>query len=196
MSATWARILLVGTAVLASATVCAAQTVANIHIPAEAQSSVSDALDKSPTFRRQYDEISATRSVVVYVYVDDRELDASVRARTTIRKYSSGLILAMVSLPRDSSDRVELLAHEFEHIIEQIERVDLDALARCDAKAAWKRSDGAFETARARRAGIAAAAETGSTQGRSPLRPRSDPAGQERHGGGADGGQNQQKQKP
>jgi hypothetical protein len=51
----------------------------------------------------------------------------------------------------------ELLAHELEHVLEQVEGIDLDALA--EEGEARRLSDGSFETARAVQAGRRVAAE-------------------------------------
>ena len=80
------------------------------------------------------------------------------RARTTIRKYSSGLLLAVVMIP-PRGEYPELLAHELEHVIEQIEGIDLAALARSGSIRVRQRPDGAFETARAQNAGLTVATE-------------------------------------
>ena len=54
-------------------------------------------------------------------------------------------------------DLTELIAHEFEHVLEQLDGVDLQALAHTgDAR---QLADGAFETARAVTAGQRVAGE-------------------------------------
>jgi hypothetical protein len=69
-----------------------------------------------------------------------------------------------IEIPPASQDFTELLAHELEHVIEIVERVDSEARAgtrpgpRVD-----RRPDGSFESDRATRAGRAAAAETDMT---------------------------------
>jgi hypothetical protein len=87
-----------------------------------------------------------------------RDGSCAERAESVIRRYSSGLLLAVVLLP-PGGDHVELIAHEFEHVIEQIEGINLAALARSGSMAARHRDDGSFETTRAQHAGLAVSAE-------------------------------------
>jgi hypothetical protein len=54
---------------------------------------------------------------------------------------------------------VELIGHEFEHVLEQIEEVNLAALAAEKSGQAQRHDDGAFETARALDAGRRVKAE-------------------------------------
>jgi hypothetical protein len=75
-----------------------------------------------------------------------------------MRRYSSGLLLAVVMIP-PHGDYAELVAHELEHVLEQMEGVNLAALARSGSGAVKRRPDGAYETARALNAGLAVAAE-------------------------------------
>ena len=72
------------------------------------------------------------------------------RARSTLRRFSSGLLEADVELAR--GDPTEWLAHEFEHVIEQIEHEPLRSRAdRGDN--VWRTGDDTYETTRAIRAG-------------------------------------------
>jgi hypothetical protein len=94
----------------------------------------------------------------VAIFLSQAPLDPGCRAKTEFRRYSSGLLLAVIYIaPGD--DPVELLAHELEHVIEQIEDVNLAALAHDGSARAKRRHDGAYETTRARDAGLAVAAE-------------------------------------
>jgi hypothetical protein len=64
----------------------------------------------------------------------------------------------VIDLPFDR-DFAELLAHEFEHVIEQLEGVDLRQRATEPHSGVRKVDGGAFETDRANKAGRAAALE-------------------------------------
>ena len=66
-------------------------------------------------------------------------------------------MLAEIDLP--VIGLAELLAHELEHVIEQMEGVNLARLAREYAPLVSRDEVGAYETARATAAGRAAAAE-------------------------------------
>lgn len=109
----------------------------------------------SPTIGRQL-AVIAGAPARVEVLVSGAPLLGFSRAETTISRYESGFIMAVVVIP-PGFDFVELLAHELEHVVEQIEGVDLEALARTHQ--ASLNAGGVFETARARDAGRAAAAE-------------------------------------
>ena len=58
-----------------------------------------------------------------------------------------------------SSDFIELIAHEFEHIIEQLDGLDLSRLARLAPATAWTTGRVMFETQRATQMGRVVAAE-------------------------------------
>ena len=64
-----------------------------------------------------------------------------------------------IPVPLTTIEYAELFGHEFEHILEQIDRVDLEALTAARA-GATRLADGAYETTRARKAGQTIADET------------------------------------
>lgn len=115
-------------------------------------------LEKSPTFKRQCDLIGASGSIVVKVRVVPAPRNSFTRATTTFRRYTSGITVADVEIPA-ASRLVELLAHEFEHIAEYVEGVDLKSMVRKRPDEAFQLRDGSFETSRAVHAGRAAAHE-------------------------------------
>ena len=78
------------------------------------------------------------------------------RARTAFRQTETGGLDAQIEI-RSASDMSELLGHEFEHLIEQLDGVDLSAMAR--GGEARRLTDGAFETDRAIAAGQQVAGE-------------------------------------
>jgi hypothetical protein len=80
----------------------------------------------------------------------------TTRARSSFRQYQFGALAAEIEI-RSAPELTELLAHEFEHLIEQLDGVDLKALAK--AGMAHRLADGAFETARAVAAGQQVAGE-------------------------------------
>ena len=100
----------------------------------------------SPTFRRQCRRLSAGAGLQVSVLVEDRPRRMSFNARTVLRRQAATLVSAQVYL-KPSLDAAEHIAHEFEHILEQLDGVDLEAHAGNGA--VWKDGDGAFETRRA-----------------------------------------------
>ena len=55
---------------------------------------------------------------------------------------------------------IEMIGHEFEHVVEQIEGLDLRALARKRGSGVWELDVQVFETDRAQHAGRVVAAES------------------------------------
>jgi len=124
----------------------------SIQVAPELRSEVEDLLRRSPTFRAQYQRIAEAGSVVVGVNIDVRLCETSYRARTTFRRYQSGVILAAVAIG-PGSHRGEWIAHEFEHILEQLDGRNLPQLANNHAKDVWYSGSDVIETDRAIRAG-------------------------------------------
>jgi TolB protein len=109
----------------------------------------------SSTFRRQVSRLAGTVSVRV-LPEDLPRRPSSSRARTVLGHQDGSLVSARVYL-KPSLDAVELIAHELEHILEQLDGVDLQAQAGNGV--VWKAGDGAFETRRAIEAGRRVARE-------------------------------------
>jgi len=134
---------------------------ANIHASGELRQEIGTLLERSQTLRQQCAEIASAPRVRVVIVLTSGQIDAQTRARAVARRYASGLLTVVIQLPAGSGDFVELLAHELEHVRELIEGVNLPMLAQQGSRGVSRRgSDGAFETVRARAAGMAAAAET------------------------------------
>ena len=132
---------------------------ANITIDPMLQPVVDALLAKSPTLRRQWRTIGATPIVRVSIVSSSvlRE-STNARARTEVSRYASGAMRAVVELPA-VVDITELLPHELEHILEQIEGVNLPALAKTRAAGVTEVARGVYETDRARSAGLTALQE-------------------------------------
>ena len=113
-------------------------------------------LRRSDTFRFQCERIAGDPRVRVHVTVV-YSIDGGGRAQTTFRRYQSGMLSAEVGLLFGENYR-ELLAHEFEHVIEQIEGVNLRQEAA--AGRAWEIAAGTFETRRAQLVGVQVRRET------------------------------------
>ena len=126
---------------------CAAAIPANIDAGLLVHDMIA-LLGKSDTFRAQCDRLARSAHVRVKI---DVALNLDARAQTAIHRFMSGAITADVELLFGENYR-ELLAHEFEHIIEQIEGVDLRQEAV--AGRAWVLRGGAFETRRAFAIGV------------------------------------------
>jgi hypothetical protein len=111
----------------------------------------------SPTFRRQCLRIARARAGRVTMEVRKSTPGASARALSTI-EHRKGSWLANVSLFLDR-DLVELIAHEFEHIIEQIDGVDLPRYSKQGLTGVMPGSGEHYETSRAIAVGRRVAAE-------------------------------------
>jgi hypothetical protein len=128
---------------------------ATIQVTEALQPVVALLLHKSATFRRQCVRIAAAPHTRILVVVDPRPRPATdARARATITRHDHGLVGAVIEMPF-VGDHAELLAHEFEHVIEQIEGVDLAWLSRRGELGIVRVDDGVYESARARAAGLA-----------------------------------------
>jgi hypothetical protein len=130
----------------------------NLEIPAIYRADVVRLVERSPTLRRQCTAIAAAAVTVRVVVHDVAPLLDECRASGTFRRLPSGRLDARIDLPFNR-DFPELLAHELEHVLEQIEGLRLSDLADRRAGGVKRTRGGAFETLRARNAGRAAALE-------------------------------------
>ena len=115
-------------------------------------------LERSATFRRQCRRLAGTPALTVTLRPAPAAL-SGVRARTRFGR-AGGVLVAAVEI-LTLHDPVELIAHEIEHVIEQLDGVDLVSkafVAQSGVQAA--RNDAtAFETTRATRVGLRVAGE-------------------------------------
>jgi len=122
---------------------------------------VQELIVASPAFAAQCARIGDARYVRVTINpVMASSTTSRGTARTAMRRFSSGALIAAVDMPVPLTilEYAELFGHELEHILEQIDRVDLAALTNV-RDGASRLSDGAYETVRARRAGLLIADE-------------------------------------
>jgi hypothetical protein len=137
---------------MARLTLCDAPTYAlppTIDLEDGLETTIRWMLEHSPTFRQQCRVLAASHISAIVRYAL-RPPGAAPRARAVFRERPSGLLIADIEIGI-SPDLTELLAHEFEHVLEQLDGVDLHRLARQGQ--AVKMPDGAFETKRAIAAG-------------------------------------------
>ena len=127
----------------------------NLVVSREYQSIVETMLHQSPTFRRQCVRIAGEPFVSVEVRLARPPWRLDARALTQIRRRDSGFLDAIIEI-FPLQDSVELIAHELEHVIEQLDGVDLESRARLrDASVRVLLSHSrAFETVRARKVGL------------------------------------------
>lgn len=139
-------------------TFSSAELPSNLAVPPSFRGLLESMLRRSITFQRQCERIAQTPELVVTLQASLSRVHR-VRARTRILRRGDQLFATIEVISLD--DPAELIAHEIEHIIEQLDGVDLASkavLAANGVRAATGESE-AFETRRARQVGLAVAAE-------------------------------------
>jgi len=117
-------------------------------------------LRRSATSRRQCVRIAAEPALLVRVSISTPSWRSDFRATTLINRRTDGHLIAYITIdPRH--DAIELIAHELEHIIEQLDGVDLAQRAASPRSGVSQQSGtpGIFETLRATRIGQRVSAE-------------------------------------
>ena len=132
---------------------------ANLEVPAGYRELVERMLDRSPTYRRQCMRLSAARHLTVRVRSESSRGREAPRAYTQISREEDGRLIARVSLTAGSSNPAELIAHELEHIVEQLDGIDLAHRSALQGSGVRAGRDGSFETLRAQRIGRLVARE-------------------------------------
>jgi hypothetical protein len=123
---------------------------------------VVDMCRRAPTFRRQVARIAGQSGLEVTIAAGLFPATGRTRARTAMTRVEGLLRSATIEVPTgDSLLVVELVAHEFEHVLEQLDGVDLAAwVGRSGVyRVGGDARDGPFETERARRVGRLVAGE-------------------------------------
>lgn len=132
---------------------------ANLKVPSMYQAYVESMVRWSPTFRRQCLRLANAPWLTVVLERLEAHPSEMARARTRFSTDSVGRRTATMAI-RSLDDQVELIAHELEHVIEQLDGVDLRARATLPATGVHSRDDNReFETIRAIRAGRAVSEE-------------------------------------
>ena len=116
---------------------------------------------RSPTFRRQCSRIANASGLTVVLTNDPPQPRQPAMASTQIVRKPGGRLHATIHIGI-SARAVELIAHEIEHIVEQLDGIDLAAKARLGSSGVHTCACGhpvAFETARAILIGMRVAGE-------------------------------------
>ncbi len=132
----------------------------NVRVGAFLEPCLGTMLERSPTFRRTYAAIAHRRDVRLSLAFDLRSGVRATRAETKITRFGSGDLVATIHL-HTARDVVELIAHEMEHVREQIEGVNLRLLATMGSRGTIRVGQNRFETERAIGVGLAVAREVG-----------------------------------
>jgi hypothetical protein len=130
---------------------------ATVSVPHDLQRHITAMLSLSATFRAQCRRIAEAPGLRVLIRIDPGLGDRGYRARTLIHRTAAGSLLALVQVSV-RVDPVEWIAHEIEHIVEQLEGVRLSELAAVN-RGAWLSAENMFETRRAIEAGRAVVGE-------------------------------------
>ena len=123
--------------------VCVSSIPSNIQAGVLARD-ITGLIQASPTFRAQCERIAEAR--YLRVELELVQTLGGARAETTITRFQAGALHASVRISFGQDYR-ELIAHEFEHVIEQLEGVDLQSEA--EHGRAWLMDAHVFETRRA-----------------------------------------------
>lgn len=131
----------------------------NLHVSSVYRELVERMLSRSPTFRRQILRISGAQDLTVAVRAA-APWPRSIRASTRFVRDRNGHLSASIGIA-PLTDHTELIAHEIEHVIEQLDEIDLSAKAarQNSGVRATPGTDGLFETTRAMRIGRQVALE-------------------------------------
>src|SRR5689334_21957403 len=115
----------------------------NMHVNPVLVQIVTTLLASSPAFAAQCAQIADARFVRITINpVMSSSTTSRGSARTAMRRFSAGALLAVVDMPvpLTMGEYAELFGHELEHVIEQIEGVDLQAMS--DAREGASRLSG------------------------------------------------------
>jgi len=109
----------------------------------------------SPTFRRQCLRIAAERHLMIVLQAVPSAWLHGNRAMTRFVRQSNGALSATVGI-NPLENQIELIAHEIEHIIEQLDEIDLKSRAALPNTGvhAIDANGGMFETTRAAQIGL------------------------------------------
>lgn len=131
----------------------------NVVIPAVYRHVVADMFRYSPTFRRQCSRLARASDLRIDLTPSLQSGLPAGEALTRIVRRPGGMMEAGVQIG-PIGDPALLIAHEFEHILEQLDGVDLPSMAtRTATGVRLVRGSGHFETERAIAAGKRVAEE-------------------------------------
>jgi hypothetical protein len=133
-----------------------------LHIATPVRPIVADMCRRAPTFRQQVARLAKEPELTVTVERAAFRRTGALRAQTSMTRVGGVLRSADVQVPADHElVVVEMVAHEFEHILEQLDGVDLRRWAGRSGvyQVGTTAPDGPFETERARQVGRLVAGE-------------------------------------
>ncbi len=119
----------------------------NMGVPESLTPILEEALRRSPTFRHQMQELRRTPRVRMVISYGNLSTWHQLRAESTVYRYQWGALRVDTRL-YTVRDVIEVVAHELEHVCEQIEGVDVRALSH-RANSGVYNVGGHYETRRA-----------------------------------------------
>ena len=119
----------------------------NLRVDPFVQPVVDRMWQASPTFRRQCRRLAAEPDLQVTVSREDEPTRSSFANARTALTFEGNVPVAAHVFLKTTVNGPELIAHELEHILEQLDRVDLQAQAGNGV--VWKSDRASFETRRA-----------------------------------------------
>lgn len=128
------------------------QMPANISAPKMIETVIKEMLIVSPTFRKQCQKIARLPRLRIRIVLISNLAGKFYRALSYVKKHDDGLVSVKIKIFFPDNP-VEIIGHEFEHIVEQIEDINLHALASSKSIDVQRHRDGTFETDRAMAAG-------------------------------------------
>ena len=128
----------------------------NMEIAPALSRALETLYEQSPTFKAQCERLATAKSLRITIRVD-HAMPSFCRAFTTFQRAGRDL-RADVRLPTGRA-MPEMAAHELEHVLEQIDGLDLRKLARIRGAGVRVIEGEMFETDRAQRAGRIVAEE-------------------------------------
>lgn len=138
--------------------VCQRALPGNIVLSTEMARALMKIYESSATFRAQCDRIAAAPALSVIIRLD-AVIPRSCLAFTLINRRGYTL-RADVHLPAAGTMMAELVGHEFEHIVEQLDGLNLRVLANVRGSGVRESAFEVYESDRAQRAGRIVAAES------------------------------------
>jgi hypothetical protein len=102
---------------------------ANLKVPGALRSLLEEVMRRSPTFRHQMQELRRAPHVKMAISYGDVSTWHVLRAESTVSRYEWGALQIDTRL-YTARDVIEVVAHEMEHVCEQIEGIDVRALAQ------------------------------------------------------------------
>jgi len=123
----------------------------NLRVPRDLRPILEQAMRRSATFQRQLQMLRQTQRVRMSVTYGGVRGMRMFQAHSTVTRHQYGALMVDTELFAPA-DMVELVAHEIEHVCEQIEGVDLRALSLRHDSGVYDMG-GHYETQRAIAAG-------------------------------------------